>query len=198
MRRSKTQKMVGIAMLAAIGYILMYLAFPVIPGFQFMKVDLSEIPILIATYLFGPVAGITTAFIRSLLYFLTRGGGLESLIGNLSSFVAAITFVLPAYFLTKSHRSKHSLYFGLGVGTLTMTIGMSLMNYYFALPLYFKVLNFDVGLPFMQYVLVAVIPFNLIKGGIVSGVFVLVHGKLLPWLIKKQGLPQTNQLKSTK
>lgn len=194
MRRSKTQKMVGIAMLAAIGYILMYLAFPVIPGFQFMKVDLSDIPILIATYLFGPVAGITTALIRSLLYFLTRGGGLDSLIGNVTSFVAAISFVLPAYFLTKSHKSKKSLFLGLSVGTLSLTVVMSFMNYYFSLPLYLKILNFDIGISFGQYIVAAVIPFNLIKGVIVSSVFVLVHRKLLPWLRKKQGLSHVDQL----
>lgn len=188
MRRSKTQKMVGVAMLAAIGYLLMFLAFPVIPLFPYMKVDFSDIPILIGTYLFGPIAGITTAFLRSVIHFVTTGGDVANLIGDVTSFVASVAFVMPVYFITKKSRSKFSLIIGLIVGVLSLTVAMSFMNYLVTLPLYLKVMNFDIGMAFGKYIVTVVVPFNLIKGGIISVVFMAVHAKLLPWLSKKEGL----------
>ncbi len=188
MRRSKTQKMVGVAMLAAIGYLLMFLAFPVIPLFPYMKVDFSDIPILIGTYLFGPIAGITTAFLRSVIHFVTTGGDVANLIGDVTSFVASVAFVLPVYFITKKSRSKFSLISGLVVGVLSLTVVMSVMNYFVTLPLYLKVMNFDVGMAYTKYIVTVVVPFNLIKGAIISTVFLGVHAKLLPWLSKKEGI----------
>ncbi|MBP1040619.1 ECF transporter S component [Vagococcus sp. BWB3-3] len=188
MRRSKTQKMVGVAMLAAIGYLLMFLAFPVIPLFPYMKVDFSDIPILIGTYLFGPIAGITTAFLRSVIHFVTTGGDVANLIGDVTSFVASVAFVLPVYFITKKSRSKFSLISGLAVGVLSLTVVMSVMNYFVTLPLYLKVMNFDVGMAYTKYIVTVVVPFNLIKGAIISTVFLGVHAKLLPWLSKKEGI----------
>lgn len=187
MKRSKTQKMVGVAMLAAIGYLLMFLAFPVVPAFSFMKVDFSDIPVLIGTYLFGPAAGIMTAFIRSVIHFITTGGDVANLIGDATSFVASVVFVMPIYFVTKKNRTKLSLITGLIVGTISLTVVMSIMNYFVVLPLYLKVINLNLGVAASQYVLIGVIPFNIVKGIIVSIIFIGVHAKLLPWLAKKQG-----------
>ena len=185
MNRSKTQKMVGVAMLGAVGFVLMIPVFPIIPGFPFMQVDFSEIPILISTYLFGPLAGVLTAFMRSVLHYILTGGDLSKLIGDATSFVAALTFVLPVYYFTKNRQTKKSLIIGFFISTIFMTVAMSIVNYFVALPLYFKVLNFDVGMPYAKYVLIGVVPFNLIKGALVSTVFLMIHAKLLPWLQKK-------------
>lgn len=69
---NKVQKMVSIAMLAAIGTVLQFVAFPIMPAFSFLKIDFSDIPILLGMFLYGPLAGVITAFVRSLLHlFLT-------------------------------------------------------------------------------------------------------------------------------
>ena len=75
-----------------------------------------------------------------------------------------------------------------------MTVLMMLANYTFILPLYMKILNFDLGMSTMKYLVVGVLPFNVIKGIIVSTVFVLVYKKLIPWLILKQGFGNENQI----
>ena len=69
MKNTKVQKMVAVALFAAMGVILQYVAFPVIPAFSFMKVDFSDIPVMLSMFLFGPMAGIATAFIRSLYIY---------------------------------------------------------------------------------------------------------------------------------
>ena len=61
---NKVQKMVSIAMLAAIGTVLQFVAFPIMPAFSFLKIDFSDIPILLGMFLYGPLAGVITAFVR--------------------------------------------------------------------------------------------------------------------------------------
>ena len=74
---NKVQKMVSIAMLAAIGTVLQFVAFPIMPAFSFLKIDFSDIPILLGMFLYGPLAGVITAFVRSLLhlFFTAKYGG---------------------------------------------------------------------------------------------------------------------------
>ncbi|MDV2687584.1 ECF transporter S component, partial [Alkalihalophilus lindianensis] len=58
MKNTKIRAMVSIGMLSSIAYLLMLLNFP-LPLFpNFLLVDFSDIPGLIATLIFGPVAGI--------------------------------------------------------------------------------------------------------------------------------------------
>lgn len=179
MQQRKTRELVGVALLAAIGYLLMFLAFPIIPAFPFMKVDFSEITILVSTYLFGPLAGVMTALIRSVLHMITSGEP-AAIIGDTASFIAALSFVLPIFYISKRKQRVKSLILGFGVGTLLMTAVMSVLNLIAIIPLYTKMVGFDIGMSYSQYVIFGVIPFNILKGIIVSLVFMLIHEKLFP------------------
>ncbi len=53
-----------------------------------MKLDFSDIPILLAFFILGPLGGLQVAFLRSLLYFMISGPSLPQLIGVSLSFVA--------------------------------------------------------------------------------------------------------------
>ena len=90
------------ACLAAISYLLMFLSFVIVPIVPFMKLDFSDIPILLAFFILGPLGGIQVAFLRSLLYFLITGPSLPQLIGVSLSFVATLAFCLPLYYLLKN------------------------------------------------------------------------------------------------
>lgn len=185
MKHMQTKKLVVLSMMAAIAYLLMFFAFPVLPAVPFMKVDFSEIPILIGTYLFGPLAGVIIAFIRSLLHFITVGASIGEVIGNTASFLAALTYVFPTYWLSKKIQGPTGLIGGLALGTISMTVFMCVANYFVITPLYMWVLQFNLGMPLAKYILVGVLPFNLIKGFLVSVVFAILHKKLLPWLSQK-------------
>ena len=60
--RLKVHRMTLTALLSAIAFVLMLIDFPLwfLPGFY--KIDLSELPVLIAAFTLGPVAGVTTRF----------------------------------------------------------------------------------------------------------------------------------------
>lgn len=184
MQTSNVKKMVGIAILGAMSFILINFSFPIVPGVSFLKVDFSDMPNIIGMFLYGPVGGMAIAFIRSLLHYVQTGGELGIPIGDASSFIASVAYLLPLYAVVRSKGIDFkSLMIGSVAGTLSLTVVLSILNYYLVAPLYMMVLNFDVG-PILQYVLYAVVPFNLAKGFIVSMVFILLFGKLKPWIQK--------------
>lgn len=190
MKNTKVQKMVAVALFAAMGVILQYVAFPVIPAFAFMKVDFSDIPVMLSMFLFGPMAGIATAFIRSLLHLLTTGLELSNLVGDVASFFASSLFTLPMYYFFKGKNKIGNKVLGVSSGILAMTIFMSIANYFVITPVYLSVLGLTadkmLGVSLAQYIAIGVVPFNLLKGAIVSAAFLVIYTKLLPFLEQKR------------
>ena len=188
---NKVQKMVSIAMLAAIGTVLQFVAFPIMPAFSFLKIDFSDIPILLGMFLYGPLAGVITAFVRSLLHLFLTGLAPQNMGGDFASFLASSIFTLPIfYFFGKKKNIRTNRIVGLVSGILALTIFMSIANYFVITPVYLQLYGVTtqqfLGTSLASYVAIGIVPFNLIKGLLVSGVFLVLHAKLLPWLSKKQ------------
>ena len=184
--RSKVHRLVGIALLAAIGYVLMMFSFPIIPAFPFLKLDLSDLVVLLGGLLYGPVGGIAVAFVRSLVHFALTGGGVVNLIGDLAAFIASVGFLLPVVYTI---RGKHRIWWqieGLVLGTLSLTVVMSVLNWLVITPMYMAVFNFNLGMSLTKYVLIGVVPFNLIKGVVISVAFFAIAKALAPWLARQE------------
>lgn len=191
MRSNKVQKMVIVAMLAAIATVLQFFDIPIIPAFPFLKIDFSDIPIMISMFIFGPAAGIATAFIRSTLHLVLTGLSPQNMVGDIASFFATCVFTLPMYyFFNKGSEKRSNKVLGVTTGILSLTVFMSIANYFVITPIYLNLfgVNADqyLGMSLAKYVSIGIVPFNLIKGIIISGVFLVLHAKLVPWLIRKQ------------
>lgn len=185
MLKGRTHRLVGISLFGALGFILMFLAFPVLPAFSYLKVDFSDLPILMAFLLYGPTGGILSALVRTILHYIQTGGDMGYPIGDLASFLASLSYCWPAYLLLKKATSKKSLFFAFLTGTLSLTLVLSIANWFVITPLYLHILNFSVG-NLRDYILAGVVPFNLIKGAIISMAFLMVMPKLKPWLVKQR------------
>lgn len=136
MKNTRVQKMVAVALFAAIGLVLQYIAFPIMPAFSFLKIDFSDIPVLISMFLFGPVAGLVTAFLRSILHLITTGFSPDNLVGDTASFLATAIFTLPIfYFFRKKTQVGKNKFLGVISGTIAMTIFMSVANYFVITPI---------------------------------------------------------------
>ena len=187
---NKVQKIVSIALFAAMGLVLQYVAFPIIPMFDYLKVDFSDIPVMLSMFLFGPMAGIVTALLRSVLHLFTTGLSPQNLVGDAASFLATTVFTLPVYYFFNKGQATRFKASGIVVGILSMSLLMSIANYFVITPLYLMFFNIGadsfLGMSLAKYVVIGILPFNLIKGSIVSAVFVFLYAKLLPWLSRKQ------------
>ena len=113
--RVNVRKMTVTAMLSAIAFVLMFLdtAVPIMPSF--IKLDLSELPALMAAFALGPVWGVIVCLIKNLLHLLmTTTGG----VGELSNFILGAAFVLPAGLIYHHKKTKKNAIIGALVGSV--------------------------------------------------------------------------------
>lgn len=72
--RSRTHKLTISAMLSGVAFLLMFIEFPIpalIPSF--VKLDVSDLPELLAAFSLGPVYGIVVTFLKDLLFSVLHG-----------------------------------------------------------------------------------------------------------------------------
>lgn len=189
--KSKLRTMVQIAMLSAVSAVLMLFEFP-IPFLAppFIKMDFSEIPVLVGTFAMGPLAGVSIELLKNILHLVTYGtttGG----IGELSNFFIGCAFVVPAGFFYKKRKTRKSALLGMGSGTLLMVIAGCISNVFVMFPLYSAVM----GIPMdtfiamgtaihpaidnmVTFVVLCMVPFNLVKGIIISLITLLLYKRL--------------------
>ncbi|MGV3466923.1 MAG: ECF transporter S component [Heyndrickxia sp.] len=180
MQKMKTKTYVSIALLSSLAYLLMAIKIPT-PFSNFLTVDFSDIPALVAAVLFGPVAAIIVELIKNLLDYFTWGSESGIPIGHFANILSGIFFVLPTYFVYKHNKTKKGMTIGLIVGTISLAILMSVLNYFVILPAYLALMHFE--LP-KAYVISAVLPFNIVKGLAVTILFMLLFIRLQKWIEK--------------
>lgn len=69
----RIQRLVGIACLGALAFILMFFEFPVLPMAPYLKLDFSDVPVLLGGYIYGPFGGIIIAAIKCLIHGMIHG-----------------------------------------------------------------------------------------------------------------------------
>ena len=69
----KVHQMVGVCSLSALAFILMLFEFPILPVAPYLKMDFSDLPVLIGGFIYGPAAGVMVAFLKCLIHAMTQG-----------------------------------------------------------------------------------------------------------------------------
>lgn len=185
-----TRKIAMIGVFSAISAVLMLFEFPVPFAPSFYELDFSEIPALIGTFAFGPVAGVMIEFCKILLKLLMKGTS-TAFVGDLANFVIGCSFILPASIIYLFKKTKKNAIIASITGTLIMSVFGTMFNAIYLLPafasLYGMPLDVIVGMgtainssitSVTTLVIFAVAPLNLLKGGSVSLVTILVYKKL--------------------
>ncbi len=189
-----TRKVAMIGMFSAIAAVLMIFEIPVPFAPSFYKIDLSELPILVAAFAFGPVAGVLVEFVKILLNLL-MDSTTTAFVGELANFAVGCSFILPASIVYLFKKSKKQALLACAVGTLAMTIFGTAFNAVYLLPKFAQLF----GMPLdaiiemgsvinpaitnvSSFVVMAVAPLNLLKGGIVSVLTLLIYKKLSPMI----------------
>ena len=185
-----TRKVAMIGMFSAIAAVLMIFEVPVPFAPSFYKIDLSELPVLVAAFAFGPVAGVLVEFVKIILN-LFMDSTTTAFVGELANFAVGCSFVLPASVVYLFKKSKKQAILGCVVGTLMMTVFGTAFNAVYLLPkfaeLYGMPLDAIIGMgsaidPAMpdvtSFVIMAVAPLNILKGSVVSLLTILIYKKL--------------------
>lgn len=195
-RRSSTKvrSMAQVGMLAAVATVLMLFEFPLPFVPSFYKLDISEIPVLLGTFAMGPVAGVMTECIKILLNFVINGtttGG----VGEIANFLIGCSLCVPAGLIYQKMHTKKGAMIGLAAGTVFMTLIGCVLNAYILLPTYAAAFGMPLDTIVQMghalnpaidgvatFVILAVAPFNLIKGILVSAILLLIYKKVSPVL----------------
>ena len=190
--RANVRKMTVTAMLSAVAFVLMFLdtAVPFMPSF--IKLDLSELPALIASFALGPVWGVIVCLIKNLLHLtMTQTGG----VGELSNFILGASFVLPAGLIYHHKKTKKTAIIGAFVGAVVMGIVSFPSNLFIVYPVYYNFMPKDVIIaayqalvPFANIdsiakcLLLFNVPFTFVKGLISAIITILIYQPLRPLL----------------
>ncbi|MBC2171777.1 ECF transporter S component [Listeria booriae] len=184
MKKYSLKTFVSIAVLGAVAFVIMLIQFPLLPSAPFLKLDFSDVPAAIGGLLFGPLAIILIEFVKNVLEYLVTGSFVGVPVGELANFLSGICFVLPIYYVFRYARSTKAMILGAGIGTVTLTVVISLFNYFVLLPFYITMGGLPAGTNIAALVTTAIIPFNLLKGVVVGAVFILVYGRMRSWIMK--------------
>lgn len=192
-------KMTVIAMLAALGSVLMVFAeFPYPPA-PWCMFEFSDTTVLVGFALYGLPGGLAVAFIKTLISLLIKPSGIYY-IGQFAALIASLTYILGLY-LT-SHVFK---WFKKGIAfriisyvfiTVLVAVILTLLNMLFITPSYLSGTGwttcFDSEIMasamkmlgnfssiYWVAILVIYLPFNLIKGVMVTGAYELIFNRVI-------------------
>lgn len=190
-----TKIIVRIALLAALAAVLMYFDFP-LPFLapDFYKLDFSEVPVLIAGFMMGPLAAVVVELLKIIIIFVIKGSYTAG-VGEIANFIMGCALVLPIVMIYRSKPSLKRLIFGSVAGVISMAVLGAFLNYYVLIPIYAKAFQMpleayvELGRQFnpkivdlKMLIIICVIPFNLVKGSFISvigGVLYKRIGKVL-------------------
>lgn len=193
--RKRLHNLVKIAILSAVATVIMLLEFsvPVIAP-KFYKLDLSESVILIGGFAMGPLSAMIMELVKNILNLMINGtvtGG----IGELANFLTGAAFTVTASFIYKYHKTIKGALVSCLVGVVSLTVLSAAINYFVVIPAYASIMTLGIDEiikmgaavnssvdSLFDFVLICVVPFNLLKGIACSVITFLLYKRVSPIL----------------
>lgn len=194
-QKTLTTKLAVTAMLTAIAVVLQYIEFsiPIVPSF--LKLDFSDLPELIGTFVLGPWWAVLICFLKNLIHvpFGTSGG-----VGELSNFLLGASFVIVAGLIYQHKKTRKTALLACLLGTLTMAAVSFPINYFIVYPAYATMwfggtLDPVIGIyktilpaadTIEKSLLIFNVPFTFVKGLVVSLITMLIYKPLSNLIVK--------------
>lgn len=132
-QKTLTTKLAVTAMLTAVAVALQYIEFsiPIVPSF--LKLDFSDLPELLGTFVLGPLWAVAICFLKNLIHipFGTSGG-----VGELSNFLLGAVFVTVAGVVYQRRKTRKTALLACLLGALSMAAVSYPINYFIVYPAY--------------------------------------------------------------
>ncbi len=132
---TSVRKIAVIAMLSALAAVIQLLEIPVpmlIPSF--IKLDFSELPALIASFVVSPWAGIPVCLVKNLIKLTTTS---SAGVGELANFLIGIFMVVPAGLIYHRKKTKKTALFACLAGSVTSALVSVFVNYFISYPAFY-------------------------------------------------------------
>jgi len=189
-----TRNLAKMAILAALGAALMFFEVPLPFAPYFYEIDFSEVPILIGSFIMGPVAGVVMEFVKIMLKLALKGTWTFG-VGDFANFLIGISFIVPTSIIYRKLRSTKGMIVACVCGTVSLVVIGAILNYFVLLPFYSQfmpieqIIQLGASVNAFVYdlkslVLFATVPFNALKGILVSIITILIFKRVSKVLMK--------------
>lgn len=174
-----TRQLVTMALMCAIGVLLSFVEFPLLPGVTWLKYDASAMPAMVCGFAFGPAAGLAVGIVGAVIHGIL----MADFSGAVMNILVVAGFILPAALVYRRSRTFKSGVVGLVLSAIAATV-MAILGNLVITPMW-------LGVPLdavVAMILPILVPFNLVKAGI-NAVLTLIVYKSISNLItpkKKQ------------
>ena len=187
---SRSRRITIISICSALAAVLHMLDFPLLfLAPEFYKLDFSELPVMLCGFYLGPSGAVACEGLKILLKLLLKGTS-TAFVGDFANFVVGCSFVIPAVTVYHLGRKKKTALLGLLLGTVTLTVFGSAFNALYLLPKFAEMFMpmeailaagkaIHGGIDSLwSFVLLTVVPLNLIKGITVSVLTLLLYKRV--------------------
>lgn len=194
---SRTHKLTVTAMLSTVAFLLMFIEFPIpalIPAF--VKLDISDLPELLAAFSLGPIYGVIVTLLKNVLFSVLHGTS-SAYVGELFNFIMGSVFSFTAGFIYQKKKSRKNALIGALVGALLMAVLSVPLNYFVVYPAYVVCYHLPleaiIGMyqairpstnGLLECLMVFNMPFTFVKGMIDVALCFLIYKPLSPLLHK--------------
>ncbi|MGL4980939.1 MAG: ECF transporter S component, partial [Fusobacteriaceae bacterium] len=169
MKKTKNIAMIGV--LGALAFILMMIEIP-FPIAPWLKFDFSDLVVLFGGLVGGYLVSVGITIIKLVLNIMIKGTQTAG-IGEITSFLATMSYVLPVIYI---YKRKKKIVLGLFIGTFSLTILLIMLNYLYVTPFYARLYKMDYILEminkgddsYLKYIFYYYGLFNIIKGSTLS------------------------------
>lgn len=182
MKKQNTRVLALIGIMSGLAFALYFLEIPfgfLFPAAPYLKIEFSDIPAILTGIAAGPMAGVLVQLFKNILHamFLMKEPAFS---GEIANFSASVALMLPIVYLYRKDEKRFKWISGI-VGTILMTIVMIFVNYFITFNLFGLPQGFEYR---MGLILTTFTPFNLLKGTLITVVYVLLYPKLKPTLAR--------------
>jgi len=191
----QTKKITTIGILGALGAVLMVFAQIPYPPVPFLKIEFSDVVVLIAFMLYGWKSAVFVGLLKAAVNAMVMGPVGPIAIGQISAFVASMSYVGGMYLALRLSLLSKKLIASLMTVAIVVVV-MVIINYFFVTPIYFGEWTYlgvkdwlgpsSFGLSgeygYLATIIVVYTPFNLIKGAAVLSVFFIIYKAIKTYL----------------
>ncbi len=161
-----TRQLVTMALMCAIGVLLSFIEFPLLPGVAWLKYDASAMPAMVCGFAFGPGAGLAVGIVGAVIHGIL----LADFSGAIMTILVVTGFVVPAAIVYHRLHTFKGAILGLVLGVIASTV-MAILGNLVITPLY-------LGVPLeavISMIIPILTPFNLLKATLNAVLTIIVY-----------------------
>ncbi len=157
------------------------------PFVPFLMLDLSDVVVLVIFAFYGWKEAALVGLLKTIIHALTKGAVGPIFIGQITAFIASMSYVLGMY-ISANKLNLNRLLSAI-VSVMVVTIILTTANYLFITPIWFGGTTFldikdwvtpdafglNVEGGYLIAILVAYVPFNLLKGAVITSAYFVVY-----------------------